>query len=499
MSDQLRYAFQFGTAPAARPRDPDQPLRILVMGDFSGRGSAGIEDRPSSKPRRVDVDNFDSLLSSLKPTFRVPLGDSAGAEMVIEITDIEDFHPDQLYHKLPVFQQLRQLRKQLLDPSTFAAAAAQLQSLIPYVQASTATAEPSSVKAADESDTDTLQRILGSSSSVADGGRPATEGLDQLIGQIVAPYIEPIADPRRDQYVSCIDQAIAEQMRNILHHPAFQSCESNWLGLQFLISHVEISGELQISIWDISREEILQAAHSETQQLQDSSLFDLLVTAREQDPYSLYVSTETIDQSEQDLSLVGLLGTIAAHSGGALLAAAAPGLLGCHDWTDSIDDSASSESVDSWHALRTSSVAASIALIAPRVLLRLPYGVATSPIDAFEFEEIESLSEDNGAFLWGSPALACASLIGMSFVESGWEMSLNDQLELDDLPAVTFKLDGESALKPCAEVLLAERGGEAMLSQGVMPLMSFKNRNAARLLRFQSIAEPLTALAGPWA
>jgi hypothetical protein len=32
-----------------------------------------------------------------------------------------------------------------------------------------------------------------------------------------------------------------------------------------------------------------------------------------------------------------------------------------------------------------------------------------------------------------------------------------------------------------------------------MPLLSFKSRNAVRLMRFQSIGKPAQALAGPWA
>ena len=134
----------------------------------------------------------------------------------------------------------------------------------------------------------------------------------------------------------------------------------------------------------------------------------------------------------------------------------------------------------------------------PRFLLRLPYGPATDPIDAFAFAELDHPSADHESFLWGSPAIACATLIANSFVENGWSMTLGDHLEIGDLPAATFSVDGENQLKPCAEVNFPERFAEAILESGVMPLMSFRNRNAMRLLRFQSIAEPLRSLSGPW-
>ena len=56
----------------------------------------------------------------------------------------------------------------------------------------------------------------------------------------------------------------------------------------------------------------------------------------------------------------------------------------------------------------------------------------------------------------------------------------------------------EKKMLPCAELLLPERSAEAILQLGIMPIVSFRNRDMARLLRFQSVAEPLTSLQGPW-
>ena len=51
-----RMEFEFSSrAPGARPVSTD-PLRILVMGDFSGRGPRDLAER---RPLAVDVDNFD--------------------------------------------------------------------------------------------------------------------------------------------------------------------------------------------------------------------------------------------------------------------------------------------------------------------------------------------------------------------------------------------------------------------------------------------------------
>ena len=78
-------------------------------------------------------------------------------------------------------------------------------------------------------------------------------------------------------------------------------------------------------------------------------------------------------------------------------------------------------------------------------------------------------------------------------------MSPGDDLELVGLPAHTTREGGESKLQPCAEVLLTERALTAILERGLMPFMSFPDRDAVKLVRFQSLADPAATLAGAWA
>jgi type VI secretion system protein ImpC len=77
-------------------------------------------------------------------------------------------------------------------------------------------------------------------------------------------------------------------------------------------------------------------------------------------------------------------------------------------------------------------------------------------------------------------------------------MEPGDELDVEDLPAHTYEEDGEKHLQACAETLLTENAGQALLERGLVPLLSYKNRNAVRVLRFQSIAEPSQPLSGPW-
>lgn len=502
MSGPLRFDYQFGRSSGSQPRRPEDPMRILVIGNFAGRDQREVGTTLAKRPiHAVDVDNFDDLLGQVCPAARIPLGDHSEEIVEVKFADLEHFHPDHLFGTLPIFEQLRDLRKRLLDPGKFADAAAELSQIVPPApRDNTAAPDPASDPASsNESDTDTIERILGSPAAVASDGQrqsPASN-LTELIGQIVAPHIVAGPDPRQDQLVQSVDAAISAQMRSILRDHSFRSIEASWRGLHNLISNVETSEELQVYCWDATVSELLQLSGSDSGQLEDSVLFRRLVGAREEEPWSLIVSDASFSDREQDLTLLGRLGAIASRAGGPLIAAASPRLLGIDSWDPGSAAAATAE-VENWETLRSSSVAAWIGLTAPQVILRLPYGSATDPIDSFPFEELVDPQTDHQGLLWGTAAIAGATLLANSFSASGWQMSPDDHLQLADLPAVTYNVDGQSQLQPCGECLLAERAAESLLADGLIPVMSFRNRNAIRLLRFQSIARPASALAGPW-
>jgi type VI secretion system protein ImpC len=258
-------------------------------------------------------------------------------------------------------------------------------------------------------------------------------------------------------------------------------------------------------VLDVSRRELLADISAAQGTVERSGLYRLLVEQGKGttggEPWSVIVGNYAFGVAGEDVGLLASLGAIASHAGGPFIAAAKPELVGCdslvatpdpRDWTPP-----RGEVVEGWHALRASLMAPWIGLALPRMLLRLPYGKATDAVEAFEFEEFAGVREHE-SYLWGNGALACALLIARSFTSRGWDMEPGDELDVDDLPAFTFDDDGEKRLQPCAEVALIERAGQAILDAGLMPLSSYKNRNAVRVVRLQSIADPSQALSGPW-
>ncbi|HCB12830.1 MAG TPA: hypothetical protein DEP36_04575 [Gammaproteobacteria bacterium] len=501
MEFQLNLPKSAMSLPAQR--DPAAPLRILIMADFSGRAHretpSPLVDLASRPLLAVDVDNLDAVMARLAPKLRLaPVADT-GAALTISFSQLDDFHPDALYQRLEVFQALRRTRARLLNPASFAQAAAGLAPLPP---AETVQTEPAPV----EEDANLLGRLLGQAPAqpaarLADAGAAAIQSLLQAI---VQPHIVH-TDARQPAWVAAVDAAIGDQLRLILHQPVFQALEAAWRGVHGLITHLD-SDAVQVSLLDITREELLTDLRSASGDPKATSLYTLLVDrgARmpDEQPWSLLVGNYRFGASPEDIALLAAIGSLAAHAGGPFLAEAAPELLGA-DAAAALADPGqwaplAAGNEENWQALRHCAVAPWLGLALPRVLLRLPYGRKTDPLEQLEFEEMP-LGRDAGTYLWGNPAFVCARLIAAAFVENGWNFSLGDVLELDDLPAHVYEEAGERVMQPASEVLLGERAMQAVLARGLMPFLGHRQRNAVRLARFQSLAEPVTALAGAWA
>ena len=484
-------------------RDPDAPPRILIMADFSGRGqreppAAGpvLANRP---PLAVDVDRLNAVMARLEPALRLPLA-ATGADFAIRFAQLDDFHPDALYQRLDLFQTLRRTRARLLDPAHFAQAAAELTPL--------AAPEPvySGPLAPMESEPALLERLLGRAPTASPTARPAESGTNAIqtwLRAIVQPHIVH-TDPRQSAWVAALDAAIGDQMRLILHHPTFQALEATWRSVHDLVANLDHDAA-RIFLLDVTRQELFLDLRAAGGKPQATALHTLLIERGVQmpdgEPWTLLVGDYAFGAAAEDIALLGMLGAMAAAAGGPFLAAAGPQLLGC-DSAAALADPARwsalpAEAEQRWRLLRTSAVAPWLGLALPRILLRLPYGQKTDPVESFAFEEMPG-GRDPEAYLWGNPAYACVRLIAAAFAENGWDFNPGDVLELDDCPAHVYEEAGERTMQPATEVLLSERAMLEILARGPMPLLGHRQRNAVRLARFQSLADPPTALASAW-
>jgi len=472
-------------------RKSDEPFRILLLADLSGRTQRDINEVADLYSRpclRVDLDEYDSILMKYAPRIDWTIGQ-------ISFKELDDFHPDHLFKKLEIFKSLRETRKRLKDPGTFSDTARQLRSEKP-------TDFPREKNTEDEKpQEDVFNRLLGKPIAPSQQSKKAqpADAVSAMIREIVKPYIVPEADPRVDQYISSVDMAIADQMRAILHHRDFQALEATWRGIWDLVTNLELDENLELHLLDVTKKEIYLDLNTHLTDPAASGLYSQMAGKAagglEGGSWSVIVGHYEFEYNEQDIELLGGLGFLSSHAGVPFLADAHPSLIGCKSFGHYPEPSEWVSDLSLFNNLRKSSFSSWIGLAAPRVLMRLPYGKKSDEIEAFHFEELSG-SPDHGHFLWGSSAVACSKLLGMAFKMKGWSFTPEDCLHLENLPSCPIQTEHESELKPCAEFFISDRVGEEMSRRGLMVLMSYKNRNAVRIRNWQSISDPPVSLSG---
>jgi type VI secretion system ImpC/EvpB family protein len=243
---------------------------------------------------------------------------------------------------------------------------------------------------------------------------------------------------------------------------------------------------------NLSKAELV-ADLASAQDARESPVFRALVDrAPGADPWALVLGLYAFDDGDADAEALGKMALVAQAANAPFIAAAAAPL--AQAALDGADRLTSSKG---WAALRGRPEAAFVGLVCPRFLLRLPYGRATDPVSAFAFEEFPGRPEAE-AYLWGQPAVVLGVLFTQAFAASGWAMSPGPSMDLGGLPVHVRKDGHETEMTPCAEIWLNDPQADKLLQQGLMPLQSFRGRDAVRLTRVQSIRTPAAPLAGPW-
>lgn len=493
----MQFEFQFRAGPGAQKLEPEQAMKILVMGDFSAHNS---ERSPlaARRCRKVDLDNFEQVLAACAPVLHLDLPELGQSGLRLEFRSLDDFSPDHLYLNLPLFQSLRQTRQELQNTATYAAAVARLRGVVPEVADSGKAAAQVTPAAA----TDDFSALLGGSiGNRREAAGQAGNSIEALIKKVAAPLIVAGHDPMQGQYLAALDDACSSLMRAILHHPAFQALEAAWRGLYFMITNLDLDQDLQLHLLDCSRADLLADLQAAQGDLSRSALYQHWVQVPRQaadgTPWAALLGVYNFDAGQDAVVLLAALGALAQQAGAPFLAGADTSILGCsHPGQDSAEWQPNADALALWQALRSTSQAAWLGLALPHILLRLPYGRGGEAVEQFAFEENAQADAD---FLWGNAGFASALLLAQAFREDGWEMKPGSVQEIGDLPAWTYKVDGESHLMPVARAYLSERAAAQFQQAGLMVLQSYKNRNALRLLRMQALALPARALPGPWA
>lgn len=211
-------------------------------------------------------------------------------------------------------------------------------------------------------------------------------------------------------------------------------------------------------------------------------------------PYGALIGDYEFGKHPQDFSLLEKLSNVAAAAHAPFISAAAPGLLGLDTFTDlpnPRDLAKKFESVDyaMWKSFRESEDSRYVGLTLPHVLMRLPYGPDTVPVEAFDFKE-DVDGKDHSKYCWGNAAYAFGARLTDAFAKYGWCAAIRGVEgggRVDGLPTHTFRTDeGEIALKCPTEIAITDRREKELSDLGFIPLVHCKGTDFAAFFGAQS-------------
>ena len=303
--------------------------------------------------------------------------------------------------------------------------------------------------------------------------------------------------------IGAIDKKLSEQINLILHHEDFQKLESAWRGLHHLVSNTETDEKLRIRVMDVSKEELRRTLRRYKGIGWDQSpLFKRLYEEEYGqlggEPYGCLVADYYFDHTPPDVELLASMAKISAAAHAPFIAGASPSVLQMNSWQELANPRDLSKIFQNleyapWNALRNSEDARYVGLAMPRFLSRLPYGINTNPVDAFDFEE-DTDGADHRKYVWSNAAYAMAVNINRSFKQYGW-CTLIRGVEsggvVENLPCHTFPTDdGGIDMKCPTEIAISDRREAELSKNGFISLVHRKNTNYAAFIGAQSLQKP---------
>jgi type VI secretion system protein ImpC len=306
-----------------------------------------------------------------------------------------------------------------------------------------------------------------------------------------------------ESLIAELDQRLAEQVNQILHHEDFQKLESSWRGLHYLVNNTETDEMLKIRVFNISKQELHKNLKKYKGTAWDQSPFFKKLYEEEYgqfggEPYGCLVGDYYFDHSAPDVELLSQMAQISAASHAPFITAPSPTLMNMDSWQElsnprDLTKIFQTPEYVGWRSLRDSEDSRYIGLAMPRFLGRLPYSARTNPVDEFAFEEDVEGAEHN-RYCWVNAAYAMARNINQAFKLYGWCSRIRGVESggaVEGLPAHTFPTDdGGVDMKCPTEIAISDRREAELAKNGFMPLIHKKNSDFAAFIGAQSLQKP---------
>lgn len=336
--------------------------------------------------------------------------------------------------------------------------------------------------------------------------------LGYFVTDILAQLDAPGATARKpvmatlaiDQRVADIDNLLSVQLRAIMHAPNFQALEATWRGMFYLVSRAETGKMLKLFVFNATKQELLDDMDRAVDKDQ-SHLFKMIYEAGYGtlggQPYSLLLGGYEVGRSAQDIEFLGKIAEIAAASHAPFITAASSSIFGLDRFGDlarprDLEKIFEGVELVGFQSFRETEDSRYVTLVLPHVLLRLPYGAKSWPVEGMSFEESVNAS-DPSEFLWGNAAYLLAERITNAFSLYAWTAAIRGVEGgglIEGLPLYTYPIyptnsDAQQLFCP-TEVSITDRREKELSDLGFIALCHCMGTGTAAFFGGQTANQP---------
>ena len=350
-----------------------------------------------------------------------------------------------------------------------------------------------------------LDRIVHEGRMARDAGQ--AEHARDLIGEFVRQIVDEGMSVGSDtvamieRRIAQIDEVISRQLNEIMHHEDLQKLEASWRGLHYLVMNSETGETLKLRVLNVDKKELLKDLEK-APEFDQSALFKKIYEEEYGTfgghPYGLLIGDYEIGRHPQDMFLLEKISNVAAAAHAPFIAMASPALFDMDSFTDlgrprDLAKIFESSELIKWKSFRETEDSRYVALTLPHILLRLPYGPDTRPVEEFNFVE-EVNGHDHSSYLWGNASWALGVRITDAFAKYKWCASIRGVEGggiVSGLPTHTFRTDeGDIALKCPTEIAITDRREKELNELGFISLVHCKGTDYACFFGGQTTQKP---------
>jgi type VI secretion system protein ImpC len=325
----------------------------------------------------------------------------------------------------------------------------------------------------------------------------------EFVAQVLAGEVTPSKDSEQmiNQRIAQIDHLVSLQLNEVLHNSAFQKLEASWRGLKYLMDNSETSTMLKIRVMSATKKDLLRDLQRATE-FDQSALFKKVYEEEYGvfggEPFGALIGDYEFTKHPEDMELLEKVSHVAAAAHAPFFSAAGSELFNLDSFSNLGNPRDLSKIFDTteyakWKSFRESEDSRYVGLCVPHILMRVPYGPDTKPVDGFDYRENVDGTE-HSKYLWGNAAYAMGARLTSAFSTFGWCTTIRGVEGgglVEGLPTHTFRTDdGDTALKCPTEIGITDRREKELADAGFIPLVHCKGHDYAAFFSVQSVQKP---------